>query len=138
MFYRANLGEGRSSLHLSVHNGLDRAIGEIAAAGAPERAFFSRSWFEAALPSDARALTIVMRREGGEAVVALPVAPGAFGIKAVPGSYWPYRSFPVAAELTAGEFEMFLAAPAVKRALGPVWRIGPRVSRWSQFRMPVC
>jgi CelD/BcsL family acetyltransferase involved in cellulose biosynthesis len=125
LFYRADLAEGRTSPHIAVRDGLDPAIDEIAAAGAPERAFLSRSWFAAAIPPDARARTIVMRRDGGEAVIALPVAPGRFGINAVPGSYWPYRSFPVAATLTVSEFETFLAAPAVKRALGHVWRIGP-------------
>jgi CelD/BcsL family acetyltransferase involved in cellulose biosynthesis len=109
-----------------VHDGLDPAIDEIAAAGPPERAFFSRSWYAAALPGDAaRTHTIVMRRDGGEAAIALPVTPGRLGINVVPGSYWPFRSFAVAADVTASELASVFAAPAVQRALGPVWRVGP-------------
>jgi CelD/BcsL family acetyltransferase involved in cellulose biosynthesis len=126
--HRAGLAEDRTSLHLSVHDGLDRAIDEIAAAGTPERGFFSRSWFEAALPAETGAQTIVMRRGAGEAVAALPVAAGRLGIKAVPGSYWPFRSLAVASDVTAAEFARLLAAPAAKRALGQVWRIGPIAS----------
>jgi CelD/BcsL family acetyltransferase involved in cellulose biosynthesis len=107
-----------------VQDGLDPAIDEVAAAGPSARAFLGHGWFEAALAGE-KARTIVMRREGGEAVVALPVAAGAYGVQAVPGSYWPFRSFPVAGDLTAGELETLLAAPAVKRALGHAWRIGP-------------
>lgn len=112
-------------LHFGVHEGLDPAIDEVAAAGAPARAFLGRSWFEAALPAGTRSRSLVMRRGDGRAVIGLPVARGTRGINAVPGSYWPYRSFPVAADLVADEFTAFLAAPEIRRALGQVWRIGP-------------
>ncbi len=135
MFYRANLPEAQTAPHVAVHEGLDVAIDEIAATGAPERAFFSRSWFAAALRTEARAQTIVMRRSDGEAVVALPLAPGVMGVNSVPGSYWPFRSFPVAEGLTAREFSGFLAAPLVKQALGRLWRVGPISSHDAGLRL---
>lgn len=125
MFQWPRLASGAVSLRFEAHPGLDSAIDEVAAAGAPARAFLSRSWFEAALPAGSRARSLVMRRSDGQPVIALPIAPATWGINAVPGSYWPYRSFPVAADLTADEFTAFLAAPGIRRALGQVWRIGP-------------
>lgn len=111
-------------MHIEVHGGLPGAIDEVTALAAPARAFLARSWFAAA-GDPARSRTLVMRRDGGEAVVALPIIAGAYRIGAVPGSYWPFRSFPVAADLSAEEFARFLAAPTVRKALGPVWRLGP-------------
>ena len=43
----------------------------------------------------------------------------------VPGSYWPFRGFPVAAGLNAGEFAAFLQDRGIRRSLGSVWRFGP-------------
>ena len=123
--YAAMPAPGQAPLHVEVHDGLHAAIDEVTARAAPARAFLTRSWFEAAVDNPEKSRTLVMRRAGGEAVVALPVAPGAYGIGAVPGSYWPFRSFPVAEDLSAGEFGCFLAAPEVRKALGRVWRLGP-------------
>jgi CelD/BcsL family acetyltransferase involved in cellulose biosynthesis len=125
LFYRAGVRSGAVPLRFEVHRGLDPAIDEVASRSAPARGFLNRSWFEAALPDHSKARTLVARREDGGAVIALPVAPATRGINAVPGSYWPYRSFPVAADLAADEFASFLADGAVRRALGGVWRVGP-------------
>ncbi|MDP8994047.1 MAG: GNAT family N-acetyltransferase, partial [Pseudomonadota bacterium] len=47
------------------------------------------------------------------------------GLRAVPGSYWPFRSFPVAADASDDEIAALLAGPLARRALGRAWRLGP-------------
>jgi CelD/BcsL family acetyltransferase involved in cellulose biosynthesis len=44
-------------------------------------------------------------------------------LRSVPGSYWPFRSFPVAADATDPELVALLTRG--RKALGPAWRIGP-------------
>jgi hypothetical protein len=50
---------------------------------------------------------------------------GPIGINAIPGSYWPFRSFPVAQDARPEELAAILGKREVRRFLGPVWRMGP-------------
>ena len=97
--------------------GLDPAIDAVAARAAPERAFLSRSWFAAAAP--------LVQGSADAPLIALPVARHGKLLRTVPGSYWPFRSFPVAEAATADDMAALLRAPAARAALGPAWRVGP-------------
>ena len=72
--------------------------------------------------------TLVARRADGEPIAAIPLVSrgkGPLRLSEVPGSYWPYRSFPVARDASDAELAALLASPAAHAALGPVWRLGP-------------
>jgi CelD/BcsL family acetyltransferase involved in cellulose biosynthesis len=108
-----------------VESGLSGCIDRLSEAVVPGRRFLRRAWYRAALETyhgGAEARTLVAQR-GGEPLAALPVVPGR--IAAVPGSYWPFRSFPVADGCSAEDMAALLAAPGARRVLGHVWRLGP-------------
>ena len=113
-------------LSVELCPGLSPAIDEAAAAADPGHHFLRRAWFEGA--GDADALTLIGRRGGGQVIAALPTVPAAnprLGIRAVPGIYWPFRSFPVAQDATDQELEALLSDPTLRRTLGRAWRLGP-------------
>jgi CelD/BcsL family acetyltransferase involved in cellulose biosynthesis len=97
----------------------------VTAAAHPAQAFFTSSWFSAtAQPFD----IIGARRPNGTPVAAIPFtdrAIGPFRIKEIPGSYWPFRSFPVAEDLSDIELSALLRSEKLYQALGRVWRLGP-------------
>jgi CelD/BcsL family acetyltransferase involved in cellulose biosynthesis len=112
---------------VSLEAGLPGAIDAAAEAADPRHAFLRRAWFAAAA-GDAPAATLVARRAGGEVIAALPLVragPRLLGLRAIPGCYWPYRSFPVARDASDEELAALLAAPAARAALGRAWRLGP-------------
>jgi CelD/BcsL family acetyltransferase involved in cellulose biosynthesis len=86
-------------------------IDEAAASGDPRHAFLRAAWFAEA------ERTLIARRGDGSVSGALPLVRRAPFLQAVPGSYWPMRSFPLApdADLKA----LLAGVPA------PVLRIGP-------------
>lgn len=108
-----------------VCEGLSSAIDAVAECGAPTYRFLRYGWFAAALQAyGGRARTWVVEREGVP-VIALPattVGPKSLGMAMVAGSYWPFRSFPVAGEAASGAFDALLDAVARDTR---VLRIGP-------------
>ena len=116
------------AIEISVTQGVAAEIDEAAAGAVPEHAFLRARWF-AAGAGEAAPLTLVARRAGtGSVVAALPLVTRAVGpleVREVPGSYWPYRSFPISADASDEELAALLAAPQSRRALGRVWRLGP-------------
>ncbi len=85
-----------------------------------------RAWFEAA--GGPEVATLVAAKPDRGVFAALPLVGlgrPSLGIRAVPGSYWPFRSFPVAQEASDDDLAAFLAAPVVRRTLGRAWRLGP-------------
>jgi len=111
-------------LDIRVARGIDPAIDAVAVNAVERGRFLRASWFEGALPEGASAQTMIASR-AGQPVIALPIGPGSAGIRAVPGGYWPFRSFPVAADATDAEWLALLRAWKVRSALGPIWRVGP-------------
>lgn len=111
-------------LEIAVVDGVDGVINSVAALAGPRYRFLRASWFRAGLRGGRRAKTIIARR-GATPIITLPIARGEAGIRAVPGGYWPFRSFPVAEDLTGREMGDFLRHRAVRRALGRAWRLGP-------------
>jgi len=116
------------AIEVEVVRGASPALDEAASAAAPGQQFLRAAWFAAA--ADETSLrTLSARRSGsGATLAAIPLVSrriGPVAVREVPGSYWPFRSFPVAADATMDELAAFLAAPAVRSALGRVWRVGP-------------
>lgn len=106
--------------------GIADAVDVAAAAAAPEHAFLRAAWYRACVGGDAA--TLLATRPDGRVIAALPTVTATglpLGLRAVPGSYWPYRSFPVAADAGDEELVAFLAHPLARRRLGPLWRVGP-------------
>ena len=76
----------------------------------------------------AGALTIVGRRGDGSILAAIPLAPMGppmLGLRTVPGSYWPFRSLPIAADAAENELRALLSDASAHAALGQAWRLGP-------------
>lgn len=114
-------------LSASVGDGLTIALDTVADHAAPAYRFLRYGWFAAALSAyggSARTMTVL--REGVP-VLALPFTafgPGMAGLATVPGSYWPFRSFPVVADATAEAFELALdrlAHEVTTLRIGPVY-----------------
>lgn len=113
-----------SSDTLKILPGIDPAIDHVAAAAVPSSSFLTRAWFAAAAgKADCR--TIVQKNAAGEPVIALPIGRSGRLLRQVPGSYWPFRSFPVAQSATVADMAALLRAPAARQALGRIWRLGP-------------
>lgn len=115
----------------SVADGLATAIDAVAARAAPSHGFLRYGWFAAALAAyggQARTLTV---EEDGAAMLALPfvgIGPAALRLAAVPGSYWPFRSFPLAEEAGEATMKAALATLAVTvngLRIGPVYDDDP-------------
>jgi hypothetical protein len=111
-------------LRVELRHGLAASIDDAAARADPRHAFLRRAWFAAG--ADDGVHTLVATRGDGSLIAALPTAAsGIPGIRAVPGSYWPYRSLPLAADAEDAELAAFLSHKIARRSLGPVWRLGP-------------
>jgi CelD/BcsL family acetyltransferase involved in cellulose biosynthesis len=108
--------------------GIPDLIDAAAANAAPEQAFLRAAWFRAASAGAADAITLAGSRPDGRVLAALPtVRHGRWKFlgRSVPGSYWPFRSIPVAADASGAELESLLSDAAARAALGRVWRLGP-------------
>ena len=85
--------------------GLDARLDAVAARAAEGHRFLRHGWFAAALAAyGGHARTLVVE-QGATPVLALPfieVGPAALGLAAIPGSYWPFRSFPLAPDANEG------------------------------------
>ena len=114
-------------LGASVGDGLASALDAVADRAAPTHRFLRYGWFAAALAAyGGAARTLTVAREGVP-VLALPLAPlgpAFLGVRGVPGCYWPFRSFPAAADAGAEAFELLLdklAREATALRIGPVY-----------------
>lgn len=112
------------SVEAAMVDGLPRSLDQIADAGPSSHAFLRQAWFAAAVEIYGGVpRTLVVRRED-EPVLAMPlVAYGsrALGLAMVPGSYWPFRGFPLA---DASEGVLGAALARLARTVN-VLRIGP-------------
>ncbi len=115
------------ALTVDCVDGLAGAIDMVATGAAPSHRFLRYGWFAAALRAyGGHARTITVSREG-EAVAALPIVPtGPAWAKlvAIPGCYWPFRSFPVREDAGVEAVEALLprlAREARALRVGPVY-----------------
>jgi CelD/BcsL family acetyltransferase involved in cellulose biosynthesis len=83
----------------SIADGLAAAIDVVAARAAPAHAFLRYGWYAAALAAYGGHARTLLVEEDGEPTLALPITaigPSWLKLASVPGSYWPFRSFPLA------------------------------------------
>jgi CelD/BcsL family acetyltransferase involved in cellulose biosynthesis len=120
--FEARLEAAGAAVEVSLEAGCPSALDDVAGCADPRNAFLRAAWFAA---GEAAATTLVARRPDGRTIAALPTAASKPGVRAVPGGYWPWRSFPVAADAGDDELAAFLAHP-LARNLGPAWRMGPQ------------
>lgn len=114
------------SWRAGIVSGLSATIDQVAEADAPARTFLRYQWFAAALRAyggDARTLTVESEAGAGIALPFVPFGPGWLRAAAVPGCYWPFRSFPVAtADPAAWDLLLdTLAAECNVLRVGPVY-----------------
>lgn len=106
-------------------DGLAASIDAVAMHAAPSHRFLRYGWFAAALQAyGGAARTLTVAREGAPAA-ALPfvsAGPAWLRMAAVPGCYWPFRSFPVRTDAGVEVAETLLARLAAEVN---VLRIGP-------------
>lgn len=117
-----------SRVDITLENGFAAAIDAVADRGDKARSFLRVAWYAGTSPDSGGASTLLLRRADGTPLAALPtlpVGPAILGARRVPGSYWPFRSIPLAADITAEEIEALFAHPAMRRLVSPFLRIGP-------------
>jgi CelD/BcsL family acetyltransferase involved in cellulose biosynthesis len=120
-------------LTASIGDGLASALDAVADHAAPTHRFLRYGWFAAALAAyGGSARTATVAREGVPvlAVPLVPKGPRFLGVTAVPGCYWPFRSFPVASDADAEAFELLLdklGRETTALRLGPVYDGDPAV-----------
>jgi len=110
-----------------VVDGLAGAIDSVAERAKPSHVFLRYGWFAAALEAyGGHARTLIVERDGAP-VLALPFTgfgPPVLKLAAIPGCYWPFRSFPVRGSVQAGAFDAALVglAGAINALrIGPVY-----------------
>ena len=121
-----NKEDAAVALEVAVRAGAVEAIDEVAAGADPRHSFLRSAWFGASAASSVS--TLVAARADGRAVAAIPVTPtgpAIAGMRAVPGFYWPFRSFPIAADASDAELRVLLSDRTARTALGRAWRLGP-------------
>ncbi len=115
---------GAPSAH--VLSGYPDAIDRVAGLAAAPHRFLRAAWFGGS--GQTGAVTLVGQRADGmpfAAIPTLPVGPIVAAARTVPGAYWPFRFFPLAADAAEPELTALLAADGARAALGRVWRLGP-------------
>lgn len=108
-----------------LSEGLATAIDTVAVRAASSHAFLRYGWFAAALTAYGGQARTVTVEEEGRATLALPfvqLGPAWARLGSVPGSYWPFRSFPLAVD--AGEATLKAGLSALAGAVNGL-RIGP-------------
>ncbi|MGY2732948.1 GNAT family N-acetyltransferase [Sphingomonas sp. UYP23] len=114
-----------SPTRASVGAGLSGAIDLVAEAAAPSHAFLRYAWYAAALAAYGGAARTILVEEDDVPVIALPfvrVGPSFARLASVPGSYWPFRSFPIHCQVDVPAVDALLDTLA--RSINAL-RIGP-------------
>ncbi len=109
-----------------VHEGIPAIVDVIASRAGPERAFLRASWYAGFAGS--RLGSAILYDVDGSPVAALPfvaVGPALIGARAVPGSYWPFRTMTLAETVDQSALADLFADPDLRRPLPSVLRIGP-------------
>ena len=123
------------ALRASLVDGLSGAIDSVAAAAPETHRFLRYQWYAAALRAYGGAARTMLIENDAAPLIALPivaVGPRLAGMAAVPGCYWPFRSFPAAASASDAAFELLadrLARQLRLLRIGPVHDDDPAASR---------
>lgn len=106
-------------------DGLAAAIDRVAAIAPPSHGFLRYGWFAAALAAYGGTARTVIVEADGDPVIALPMVaagPGWLGAAQLPGSYWPFRSFPAGESLPDSAYDVLVGALGVRALrIGPVY-----------------
>jgi CelD/BcsL family acetyltransferase involved in cellulose biosynthesis len=116
----------RKAADLVIAPAPPHAFDAAVAAADPAQAFLRHAWFAAQAGTALR--TLVVQRPSGLPLAAIPArwaGPGLLRASTIPGSYWPFRSVPIAADATDAEIVGLLQRPEVRSFLGFAWRMGP-------------
>lgn len=111
----------------SIADGLAAAIDVVAVKAAPTHSFLRYGWYAAALGAYGGHARTLLVEEDGEPALTLPITaigPSWLKLATVPGSYWPFRSFPLAVGASDATLKVALAtlATAVNGLrIGPVY-----------------
>lgn len=106
--------------------GLAPEINALAVQAPASHRFLREAWYCRAQPASVS--TLVARRKNGSPILALPMrqfGPRGLRARTLAGSYWPFRSAPVAQDATVEDLAALLDHPIAQAAIGPVLRIGP-------------
>lgn len=105
-----------------VVEGLPGAIDRVAEAAAETHRFLRFGWFAAALAAYGGAARTLLVEEDGQPVLAMPMLVPRWGMARVLGSYWPFRSFPLAIGASAAALAAGLRGlPVTALRIGPVY-----------------
>lgn len=121
-------------LTASIGDGLASALDAVAARAASTHGFLRYGWFAAALSAyGGTARTLTVHREGVPvlALPFVPTGPAALRLAAVPGCYWPFRSFPTAQDAGTEVFEVALdtlARHVNALRVGPIYDNDPALA----------
>lgn len=122
-----------SAVRARIVDGLPDAIDAVAGAAWEGHRFLRRGWYAAAIAAYGGAARTVLVEFDEAPVLALPIVPAGpswvHGV-AVPGSYWPFRGFPMAAnadDVAVGAALDTLAGAARVLRIGPVYDDDPAV-----------
>ncbi|MEG8019288.1 GNAT family N-acetyltransferase [Sphingomonas sp. LR55] len=113
------------TIRADVVEGLAAAIDSVAERGAESHRFLRFGWYAAALAAyGGQAKTLVVEQDDAPVLTLpfVPLGPGLLRIAAIPGCYWPFRSFGLALE--AGEPALKAALSTLARNVNGI-RIGP-------------
>ncbi len=113
------------TIRADVVEGLAAAIDSVAERGAESHRFLRFGWYAAALAAyGGQAKTLVVEQDDAPVLTLpfVPLGPGLLRIAAIPGCYWPFRSFGLALE--AGEPALKAALSTLARHVNGI-RIGP-------------
>jgi len=118
-----------------VDAGLSGAIDLVAQAAPLHHRFLRYQWFAAALAAYGGSARTVLVQADDVPAIALPMigfGPAVARLAAVPGCYWPFRSFPAREDADATAYEVLLdtlAAEVNALRIGPVCDGDPGVER---------
>jgi CelD/BcsL family acetyltransferase involved in cellulose biosynthesis len=118
-----------------VDAGLSSAIDAVAQAAPLSHRFLRYQWFAAALAAYGGAVRTLLVEADDVPAIALPMVgfgPGPARLAAVPGCYWPFRSFPARDDADATAYEVLLdtlAGEVNALRIGPVCDGDPGVER---------
>ncbi|PXA97140.1 GNAT family N-acetyltransferase [Nostoc sp. 3335mG] len=113
---------------------LPDAIDAVAASAVSTHRFLRRQWYAAATETYGGTARTLLVERGGRDMLALPLVPlgpALLRMGQVPGSYWPFRSGPVAQDARSDDFAALLAEAGRQLRgfrLGPVYDGDPMLA----------
>ncbi|MGU3390007.1 GNAT family N-acetyltransferase [Sphingomonas sp. M1A8_2b] len=117
-----------------VVEGLAAAIDSVAENAAPSHRFLRFGWYAAAIAAyGGTARTLVVEEDDAPVLTLpfVPLGPRALQIAAIPGCYWPFRSFGLALEASDAAVKTALSTLAIHvngLRIGPVYDTDPAVT----------